>query len=316
MPRSNRVRSAFARLLIAACVVFFPTPASSEDRDTVVVRVGKMALTTRELQWRWQQLPAFQQKALGKTDLERAQTFVDQWIVPEMLLVQSASSRAALSNERKRAIQNSVLQQALAQQIRHQTDVSLPVTDADVASYLESHRQDFDKPERLRLNRILLATEAEALTLIHEVRGAPDYDSWRNLARDKSLDRATNLRGGELGFVAADGRSDIVELQVDSELFSAAARLKDGELGKAPVREGDKFAVVWRRGHMSASRADPRSVDSTIRAHLRELRAATAFDQLLTELRAKYVTDLNAARLDGVEFKETPSDNFQVATPK
>ena len=162
----------------------------------------------------------------------------------------------------------------------------------------------------------MVANEAEAKAAIDKLRTSADFDVWRNLAREKSLDRATNMRAGELGFVAADGKSDMVELQVDPVLFAAAARLKDGEICKSPIREGDKFAVVWRRGHLAALRADPTSVATTIRAHLREARAASAFNELLAQLKAKYVTDLSPKRLDGVDFPETPSDQFRAATPR
>jgi peptidyl-prolyl cis-trans isomerase C len=272
-----------------------------------------MSVTLAELQRRWLQLPAFQRKSLGKTELERTQAFVEQWIVPEMLLAQASAARNSLSNEQKQAIENSVLRQALAQQVRQQSEATSPVTSSDIKDYHETHRQDFDRPERIRVYRILLGTEAEALAVIQSLRGVPDYETWKNLAREKSLDRATNMRGGELGFIAANGKSEISELQVEPILFSAAAHLKDGEIGKAPIREGGKFAVIWRRGHLGAFRASPGLVASAIRAHLRESRAAEAFNKLLTELKAKFVKDLNPSRLDGVQFGEIPSDQFQAA---
>ena len=123
------------------------------------------------------------------------------------------------------------------------------------------------------------------------------------------------MRGGELGFVAADGKSDIHELEVDPTLFAAAARLKDGEIVRTPVRENDKFAIVWRRGHVAAARADLNTLAPTIRAHLREARAAKAFDDLLIRLKSKYVKDYSPNRLNGVDFGETPSDKFQAGTP-
>ncbi len=310
------MRDWIARLFIAGSTLFFTIPASSADPNAVIIQVGKQTLTVAALQRRWLELPAFQRKALGNTDLERIQRFVSQWIVPELLLAQVAADRKILSSERRQAIEKSVLQQVLTDRIRKQSDAISPVTDADIKAYLESHRQDFDRPEQLRLFRILLATEAEATDTIQKLRHLPDFDKWRNLAREKSLDRATNMRGGELGFVAADGKSDIVELQVNAGLFSAAAHLKDGEIAKSPIREGDKFAVVWRRGHVAALRADLASVATTIRAHLRESRAAAAFNELLAQLKAKYVKDLNPNRLDGVDFGESPNDQFRAVTPE
>ncbi len=304
-----------ARQLICVATVLVAVPAALADSDAAVVQVGKQSLSVAELQRRWLELPAFQRQSLGKTDKQRLEAYIDRWIIPEMLLSQAAAERKAVSTERQRVIEKSVLQQAMAARIRKQSEVTSPVTETDIKDYLEAHRQDFDHPERLRLFRILVASEAEAMELIRKARGAADLETWRNLAREKSLDRATNMRGGELGFVAADGTSDIPELQVDPALFATAARLKDGEIGCTPVRENDKYAVVWRRGHVAAVRADLNSLAPTIRAHLREARAAKAFDELLTQLKSKYVKDYSPNHLDGVDFAETPSDKFQTGAP-
>jgi peptidyl-prolyl cis-trans isomerase C len=310
------VRGAFSRLLLAGSIVFLAMPAVSADPSAVVIQAGKKSVTVAELQKRWLQLPAFQRKALGETEAERIQVFVERWILPELLLTQVPANPKNLLNERWQAIEKSVLQQALAERIRKQSDADSPVTDADIKAFIESNQKDLEQPERLRIYRILVATEPEAVALIQKLRGAPDFETWKNTAREKSLDRATNMRGGELGFVAADGKTERVELQVDPALFAAAAKLKDGEIGKLPIREGDKFAVVWRRGHTAELRANPANLAKTVRAHLRESRAAAAFNELVSQLRTKYVKDFNPSRLDGVEFPETPSDQFRAVTPE
>jgi hypothetical protein len=48
---------------------------------------------------------------------------------------------------------------------------------------------------------------------------------------------------------------------------------------------------------------------------LRESRAEEAFDELVTQMRTKYVKDLNPNRLDGIGFGEAPSDRFQAGAP-
>ncbi len=315
-PNTRLVRGPISRLLLAGSIVLLAMPAVSADPSAVVVRAGKKSVTVAELQRRWLQLPAFQRKSLGKTEAERIQVFVDRWILPELLLTQVPVDRRTLSNERWQTIEKSVLQQAVAERIRRQSDTDSPVTDADVKAYLESNARDLNQPERLRIYRILVATETEALALIQKLRGAADFEVWKTVAREKSLDRATNMRGGELGFVAADGKTDRVELQVNPGLFAASAKLKDGEIGRLPIREGDKFAVVWRRGHTDELRANPATVAKSVRAHLRESRAAIAFNELLSQLKAKYVKDFNPTRLDGFEFPETPSDQFRAVTPE
>jgi len=309
------VRRRLARLFLAAGVGLFSPAAFSADTNGIVVQVGKQAMSVGELQRRWYELPAPQRQALGKTDRAALQAYVDRFVVPELLMAEMAAEQSTLPAQRRTNLETMILQMAMAQLIRRESEVKSPVTDADVRTYLEAHRQDFEHPERLRLFRILVGTEAEAQELIKKAHQIPDFDAWRNLAREKSLDKATGMRGGELGFVSADGHSDRVELEVDPALYAAAARAKDGELVKAPVPEKDKFAVVWRRGHVSASHASLSALSSVIRAQLRESRAQKSFEDLLSQLRAKYLKDVDTNPLEALEVPNTPGSQARTIAP-
>ena len=316
-PKTGFVRNSLARLLLLAGGAVLLAPAAlCADSNGVVVQVGKQSVSLAELQRRWLELPAVQRQALGKTDGASVQAYVDRFVVPELLLAEAASQRTSVGKERQLELEKPVLQRAMADQVRKESEKNSPVTDADIRAYFESRRREFERPERVRLYRILVASEAEALEIIKKAHEIPDFDAWRTLAREKSLDKATNMRGGELGFVSADGQSDVFELQVDPALFAAAAHVKDGELVTSPVREKDKFAAVWRRGHVPAERATLSSVSAVIQAHLREERAQKAFDELVAHLREKYVKELNPSRLEGLDFGETPGDRFQAGPPE
>lgn len=288
-------------------------PARSAD-PKVVVQVGNRTLSVADLERRWLALPAFQRRALGPDNEARLRSFVNRWVIPELLLAQ-ATDAATPKSPRAAIAEQLVLQQALVNELRQQNQKQSPITDGEVRAYFEAHRDLFDRPERLRLCRILLADRTSAEELIQKVKDAP-FDTWRNLAREKSLDAATRMRGGELGFVSADGKSDIVELQVDPKLFDAAVGLKDGELAKQPIAEGDKFAVLWRRGHTAAQVAQLTLHRAAIREHLEQARAQATLATLLAELRRKHVRDLHPELLDGVNFEPNARDSFSVVTTK
>ena len=298
--------------MLAASAVLSAPAAFSADTNGIVVQVGKQTLSVGELQRRWSELPARQRHALGNTSSEALQAYLDRFVVPELLLAEAASEKSVLPAERRARLESTVLQRVLIERIRRESETQSPIADSEVKAYLEAHRQEFDRPERLRLFRILVATEAEARELIEKAHKLPDFDAWRNLAREKSLDKATSMRGGELGFVAADGRSDIVELEVEPALFEAAASVKDGELVKRPVQEKDKFAVVWRRGHLPEHRASLGSVSAVIRSQLREARAQKAFDDVVSQLRGKYVRDVNPNPLEALELPNLLGDRVGV----
>jgi peptidyl-prolyl cis-trans isomerase C len=295
--------------------VLLSLPARSADPNAVALQVGSRTVSVSELEGRWLALPAFQRRALGDSNPARLRAFIDRWLVPDLLLSQATQRSAAPRSARAQLAEQLVLQQALVDQLRQQTERQDPVTRDDVLTYFEGHKDLFEQTERLRLFRILLADRKSAEELLQKLKNAPDFDTWRNLAREQSLDLATRMRGGELGFVSADGKSDIVELQVDPVLFQAAARLKDGELAKTPIPEGAKFAVLWRRGHTEAqpARLAP-SNQAAIREHLKQARAQAALSMLVQELKAKHVRELHPEVLDGVTFEASPSDTFSAAT--
>jgi peptidyl-prolyl cis-trans isomerase C len=257
-----------------------------------------------QLQKRWLDLPAFQRSALGKTDRERLLAFVNTLVVPDMLYSLALADDHAPRSERSVAIEKSVLRLVLMQRVRADADAKHPITDADIREYFEAHRSEFDRPDRLRIFRILLDTEPDARAVIDKARGATSLDVWNQLAREKSVDRATAMRGGDLGFAAADGTTEVPELRVDPALPAAAQQLKDGEISGNPVPEGHRFAVLWRRGHVAAVRSTPDAEAAHIPSHLREQRAAAALDELVARLRATYVREVNPKVLDTVEFAQ------------
>ena len=301
------MRRALTWLLLTGGLTLVAASALCADPNAIVIQVGEHRVSVSELERRWQALPAFQRQALGTSTQSRLRTFIDRWVVPELLLIQSPRVPDVRTSSRAQTAQKAILQQALANQLRSQTEKQTPVTEGDVKAYFESHRDLFDKPERLRLFRILLADQRSAEELIQKLKNVTVFDVWRNLAREKSLDSATRMRGGELGFVSAEGKSDIVELQVNPALFAAAARLKDGEIAKQPINEGNKFAILWRRGHVAAEPATLAANEAAIVEHLRQARAQTALDALVSNLKTKYVRDQRPEALEGVTFNESPS---------
>jgi peptidyl-prolyl cis-trans isomerase C len=308
------VRHALARILVANSVVLATTTALPADPNATVVQVGERKLSAAEVERRWQALPSFQRRALGASEELRVRSFIDRWLVPELLFSQAPIAKQARSTPHLQATEKAMLRRALLSRVRQDLDSRVPVTNDEVRAYFEAHRELFDLPERLRLYRILLPDQKSAEELIQKLKNTPDFDAWRNTAREKSVDEATRMRGGELGFVSADGHTDVPELQTNPALFAAAARLKDGELAREPIREGDKFAVLWRRGHTPAQHGDLAGHQEAIRAHLKHTRAEAAVQALLSELKAKHVRDVRPEALEGVEFDSKPRDGERAAT--
>lgn len=203
-------------------------------------------------------------------------------------------ARTTLPVELQSKLRDSVLAAALEKQLSEEQVVS----DAEVSAYYERQRAFYVAPQAVHLWRVLLPDEASALSLIAQLDGqVASLSKWSNLARELSLDEATKHRSGSLGFVRADGSTDVPQVRVDPALYRAAEQVEDGELVPKPVAEGEHFAVVWRRGTRPALERSLASEADNIRSILRRTKAQMALDELLVRLRNEHVTQFDPAPL-------------------
>lgn len=299
--------SAFALVLI---VTFGPlearaAEAGAEDaarRAKVAFSIGKRAVTVGDVEDRMATLSAAQQSSFGDTAAARAKKFVEEVLVPEVLLAEGAfakklDSELPYSQALARARANGTLR-ALRREFG--TAASIPME--DVKRYYEANRGSFDAPERYAVWRILVKTRVEGEALLAEVKKEPTPERWRAFARDKSLDKATHLRGGNLGFLTLDGNSNEPGVRVAPEVVKAAASVKDGELVARPVAEGENFAVVWRRGTLPPARQSVEDAAAQIRDTLFKKRMDDSEKQKTAELRASALRDMNEALVNTIEI--------------
>lgn len=226
---------------------------------------------------------------------------VEKVWTPRWRLEAAALERKLHRTPRFRFDERDLLHRALVTQLR--AEAAEP-SDIEVNNFLERHARDFRKPLRLRLFRILVATEDEARKLIAALPQPLSLESFRALAREHSVDSATNERGGDLGFVWPDGSTDVPQVHAEPELYAAALSLVDGAWSKEPVPEGDRFAILWRRGSL-APVSSPESARELARVRLREARAAAVVGELLSRLTEEKVRDRKDILLGKLRRKET-----------
>jgi peptidyl-prolyl cis-trans isomerase C len=286
-------------VLLAAVALLATTSARADDADPIVVRVGTSALRASDVTRRLAELPAFQLRALGGTTDEIRRRFIDTVLVPELLHATDAEQRRLAEHPAVRLRIRQALRRALVDSLRADAAKN-GVPAGEVDAYYAAHEDEFRRPERILIWRILVDDEALARKILGEARGSGGPERFRQAAREHSVDAATKMRSGMLGFVSADGRTDVPQVQVDPALFAAAAKVKDGELVPEPVHEGEKLAVVWRRGTLQKSEQPLESSRDAIRRLLVEQRAEQALRTLESELRARDLKDASPELLDAL----------------
>jgi peptidyl-prolyl cis-trans isomerase C len=292
--------AAISLVLVALSPAHAQTDA--ERRAKVVARVGTTAVTVGELEDRLAAIPPFQLRTFGSSKEAVVRKYLDDVIIRELVLSGGAEGRGLGKEQPWDHQMKRVLSSATLRKLHGGLPSANAIPEADVKKFYDDNRSRFDSPERVNVWRILCKTRDEADTVLAAAKREATMPKWNDLAREHSIDKATNLRGGNLGFLAADGTSNEAGLKVDPAIVSAASAVKDGEFVAQPVPEAGAFAVVWRRATVPANKRSLEESTAQIRATLFRERTEAAEKKLMADLRAKNVKDVNVDLLKIVEL--------------
>jgi peptidyl-prolyl cis-trans isomerase C len=270
--------------------------------DPVIAHVGTESLSAHDVERRLAALPRFQLTALGGTPGEIRRQFVDTVLVPELLYANEAARLKLSADPAVARRLHAAYRRALVDDL--EKSASSQVRDEDVRSYFDAHADDYRKPERIRIWRILVDDESVARKILADAQGAGGPARWDHAAREHSLDQATSMRNGLLGFVYPDGRTDVPQVAADPALYAAASRVKDGELVADPVKEGTHWAAVWRRGTLPAREEKLDDVRPSIRQLLARKAAATSLGALRDDLRRRELKEEHADAVEDFKLAE------------
>jgi len=286
------------RALRFALLSMLIAPPLLADGLLGVASVGGRTIDGSEFARRAQLVAPAQWAAWGATWQERSRRFLHEVLVAEALVEVAAAAEPGA-----KALRDSVLARTLLAQLESEA-AKTPPARAEIEAQYERQRREFETPASLHLWRILVREEKEAREIIGQL-SAPNVIDFSRIARDRSLDDATLMRAGNLGFVAADGQTEVPELRVDKALFEAASQVRDGELVKEPVAEGAKFAVVWRRSSRPARRESLSEVAPLIEQRLVDAALAARTNELIERLRREGLRDHRPELLESFDLQPT-----------
>jgi peptidyl-prolyl cis-trans isomerase C len=283
-------------------------------RAQVVATAGPArTITVGELEDRLAALPPFQRATFGADAATARRAFLDQVVLPETLESLGADGEKLGERQPTSYALERVRSQSVLRAIRARLGPESAIAMEDVQKYYDDNRARYDTPERLQIWRILCKTKEEAQTVLEAAKKEPTPKEFGELAREHSIDKASNLRAGNLGFIGPDGTSNEPGLRVDVSIVHAAQGVRDGQLAPAPVPEGENYSVVWRKGTLAATRRPVDQVAAQIRDTLWKTRVKDESDKLIATLRAAKVHDLDEALL--ATLGPTPSGDAGGAAP-
>ncbi len=279
-----------------------PSDVETTRRAGVVARVGTKAVTVGELEDRMAAVPRFQLAEMGADPLEVKRRFLENVVLPELLLDAAGEKRSLASSPTTAQRVARARASATLRAVRQSVPSPERITPEEVKAYYEEHRARYEAPERIAIWRILVSSREEAQTVIDAAKKDLTVTGFTSLARDKSIDKATHLRAGNLGFVDDEGVSNEAGLRVEPAVVRAAKTVKDGELVPAPVAEGANFAIVWRRGTVKPNKQTLAEADDSIRAILARRKVDEATTRLIEELKKTRLAKIDTELVRTVEL--------------
>jgi parvulin-like peptidyl-prolyl cis-trans isomerase-like protein len=276
---------------------------SARGDGAVLATLGSQTIGADALSERARGLVDFQLTDLGTSWTEQRRRLLVDVLVPEALLTEAARRDRLAEDPYVGWRKNQLLAGALLSALSQAAFAS--VKEGQIAEYYAAHQADYTTPRSIEIWRLLAPDEATARTLLERARTL-DVAGWSQLVRESSLDTATRMRSGSLGFVQADGQTHRPQVRVAPQLFAAADAVADGKLALAPVPEAGRFAVVWRRRSRSAETQKLESVREAIRSLLVEQRVAAESARLLEEQRSARLREYHPEWIDGLALGEQP----------
>jgi peptidyl-prolyl cis-trans isomerase C len=272
------------------------------DPSPIVAKVGARTISAADLERRMAVVPPFQLRTFGDTPDEIRKNFLTRVLVREALLSQGADERKLPSRTEVREKIRGVMRNAMLTKLRNEVQEKDKPTDADVKAYYDAHAAKYKSPARVALWQIVVGSREDALAILADLKKDPTPKRWNQIARDKSLDKLTNMRGGNLGFVHPDGTTSEPGVRVSPELVKAAEAVKDTEIVPDPVKDGDRWVVVWRRQSMRAIERPLELEAGSIRQILLHERTSAKIKEFVAGLRKDGVRDHHPELLELIDL--------------
>jgi peptidyl-prolyl cis-trans isomerase C len=184
--------------VVAASAI--PPPASAGavgadrgDGGAVVARYGPEVLTEAELVTELERLPARSRSVMNDEGRRR---FVENYVLNELLFAEGKSRGFGDDPEVQRQVDDLRKRLVVQKVVRELQDIP-PTTDAEVKAQYDAHPERYSTTT-IRVRHILVKDEAQAKEIRAQVVAKPE--SFPDVAKERSVDKASARKGGDLGF--------------------------------------------------------------------------------------------------------------------
>ncbi len=159
---------------------------------------------------------------------------------------------------------------------------NIKVAENDIKAFYDKNKAKFMQPAQIKAGHILVKTEAEAKTIINDLKNFKGDDLVKNFAitaAQKSLEPAARQTGGALGWFS--------EHQMVKPFYDAAKALKKGEISSKPVKTQFGYHVILKEDAKDAHQATFSEAKPAIENILKQEKLKETITKEAKDLRAK-----------------------------
>lgn len=276
------------------------TPPTDDEarRAKVVAKIGSVTITVGDIEDKVAARSPYARKRLTSPDTLRA--LADAQVENE-LFYQGAKKLGYADDPE---VQKFVDQTAMKIFVRREFEETVTpdeVPQEQVDKYYREHPNEFRRPEMRRARHILVGSKGEAEEVLKILR--TEAETFRAVAKNRSLDTETNVRGGDLLYFTAEGEvvGKEAEVRIDATLAESAFSLeKAGDIA-GPLDLGDgKWSVLELTGIRPERVKDLERAAPMIRRKLWREEREGALEALVTKLRVELKPEVHPERLDAI----------------
>ena len=302
----------------SACALALGCGKRSSSTETksgpAVAHVGNDVITADEFKKKLDETSPFLRARYNT--LDRKKEFLEN-LVRNELLVQEAEKRGlesapAVREQVKRALVTELLRQQLDERL---TGADIP--DADLKKFYDTHQDDFVKPERARIFRLLVeapkgdtkaraaakkkATELNAQIADKVKKG--DANAFQAAAIKESADKLSAPMGGDLRFLSKDEMTKTYS----AALADAAFALKGpGDLA-GPIETEQGYELIKLQAKTTALDRKFEEAKEQIRGRMARERRSKEYDEFIKKLRDGASVTIDEAELAKVSPSDAPA---------
>lgn len=224
MPHISGQKKSLCGFILASCLLAGPVLAAAAEE--IVARVNGQEISKYEFM---SQLDGLAVPPASMQEIYPA--LLDKMIVSRIL---TAEGRASKLNESEAfKVRVKLYEEKLLADMAMREKLKNRITEDKVQAMYNDAVKKASTQDEVRARHILVKTSDEAAALITQLEAGADF---AKLASEKSLDKGSSVRGGDLGYFAKGAAVDPVT--------EAAFAMKVGDYSRAPVKSVAGYHVI------------------------------------------------------------------------